>query len=35
VHQALRELAAQGKNTALISICAAGGLAGAAILERE
>jgi acetyl-CoA acyltransferase len=35
VHQALRELQASGKGTALISICAAGGLAGALILERE
>ena len=35
VHQALRELARSGKGTALISICAAGGLAGACILERE
>jgi len=35
VHQALRELAARNLNTALISICAAGGLGGAAILERE
>ena len=35
VHQALRELAERGKNTALISICAAGGLGGACILERE
>ena len=35
VHQALRELADKGKNTALISICAAGGLGAACILERE
>jgi acetyl-CoA acyltransferase len=35
VHQALRELQAQGKRTALISICAAGGLGGCCILERE
>jgi acetyl-CoA acyltransferase len=34
VHQALRELEEQGKNTALISICAAGGLGAACILER-
>ncbi len=34
VHQALRELADMGKNTALISICAAGGLGAACILER-
>src|SRR3954470_22825188 len=34
VHQALRELADSGKNTALISICAAGGLGAACILER-
>jgi acetyl-CoA acyltransferase len=35
VHQALRELADKGKGTALISICAAGGLGAAVILERE
>ena len=35
IHQTLRELARSGKGTALISICAAGGLAGACILERE
>jgi acetyl-CoA acyltransferase len=35
VHQALRELEEQGKNTALISICAAGGLGAACILERQ
>ena len=35
VHQALRELAASGGNTALLSICAAGGLGAACILERE
>jgi acetyl-CoA acyltransferase len=35
VHQALRELADKNKNTALISICAAGGLGAACILERE
>jgi acetyl-CoA acyltransferase len=35
VHQALRELADKGKNTALISICAAGGLGAACILERQ
>ena len=35
IHQALRELADRGQNTALISICAAGGLGGACILERE
>ena len=34
VHQALRELEEKGKNTALVSICAAGGLGGACILER-
>jgi acetyl-CoA acyltransferase len=34
VHQALRELAESGKNTALVSICAAGGLGAACILER-
>jgi acetyl-CoA acyltransferase len=34
VHQALRELDEKGKNTALISICAAGGLGAACILER-
>jgi acetyl-CoA acyltransferase len=35
VHQALRELAERGQNTALVSICAAGGLGGACILTRE
>ena len=35
VSQALRELAVMGKNTALISICAAGGMGGAVVLERE
>jgi acetyl-CoA acyltransferase len=35
IHQALRELAARNANTALISICAAGGLGGACILTRE
>ena len=35
IHQALRELAERGQGTALISICAAGGLGGACILERE
>jgi acetyl-CoA acyltransferase len=35
VHQALRELGDKGKNTALVSICAAGGLGAACILERE
>ena len=35
VHQALRELADKGKGTALLSICAAGGLGAAVILERE
>ena len=34
VHQALRELADKDKNTALISVCAAGGLGAACILER-
>jgi acetyl-CoA acyltransferase len=34
VHQALRELEESGKNTALVSICAAGGLGAACILER-
>src|SRR4051812_42191162 len=34
VHQALRELEEKGKNTALVSICAAGGLGAACILER-
>src|SRR5437764_1164207 len=34
VHQALRELDEKGKNTALISICAAGGLGAACVLER-
>ena len=35
VHQALRELAARGQNTALISVCTAGGMGAAVILERE
>ena len=35
VHQALRELADLGRSTALVSICAAGGLGAACILERE
>jgi acetyl-CoA acyltransferase len=35
VHQALREMHELGKGTAVISICAAGGLAGACVLERE
>jgi len=35
VHQALRELEDKGKGTALISICAAGGLGAACILERN
>ena len=35
IHQALRELAERGQGTALVSICAAGGLGGACILERE
>ncbi len=34
VHQALRELAEKDKNTALVSVCAAGGLGAACILER-
>jgi acetyl-CoA acyltransferase len=34
VHQALRELEEKNKNTALISVCAAGGLGAAVILER-
>src|SRR5881296_360107 len=34
VHQALRELDEKGENTALISICAAGGLGAACVLER-
>jgi acetyl-CoA acyltransferase len=34
VHQALRELEEKGKNTALISVCAAGGLGACVILER-
>src|SRR5213595_2090121 len=34
VHQALRELEEKGKYTALISICAAGGLGAACVLER-
>jgi acetyl-CoA acyltransferase len=35
VHQALRELEEKGKNSALVSICAAGGLGAACILERQ
>lgn len=35
VHQALREMAARNAGTALVSICAAGGLGGACILTRE
>ena len=35
IHQALRELLARNQQTALLSICAAGGLGGACILERE
>src|SRR5438309_10630866 len=35
VHQALREMSARGLGTALVSICAAGGLGGACILTRE
>jgi acetyl-CoA acyltransferase len=35
VHQALRELAARNAGTALVSICAAGGLGAACILTRE
>jgi acetyl-CoA acyltransferase len=35
VHQALRELAARNAGSALVSICAAGGLGGACILTRE
>jgi acetyl-CoA acyltransferase len=35
VHQALRELEESGKNTAIVSICAAGGLGAACILERQ
>jgi acetyl-CoA acyltransferase len=35
VHQALREMAARGLGTALVSICAAGGLGAACILTRE
>src|SRR5712664_1601665 len=35
VHQALREMAARGLGTALVSICAAGGLGGTCILTRE
>ena len=35
VHQALREMQDLGKGTAIVSICAAGGLAGALVLERE
>jgi acetyl-CoA acyltransferase len=34
VHQALRELEEKNKNTALVSVCAAGGLGAAVILER-
>jgi len=34
VYQALRELIDAGKNTALVSVCAAGGLGAACILER-
>src|SRR5438445_415988 len=34
VHQALRELDERSKNTALVSVCAAGGLGAACILER-
>ena len=34
VHQALRELEERDQNTALVSICAAGGLGAACILER-
>jgi acetyl-CoA acyltransferase len=34
IHQALRELEEKGKNTALVSVCAAGGLGAAVILER-
>jgi len=34
VHQALRELADKDQNTALVSVCAAGGLGAACILER-
>ena len=35
VTQALRELGRIGKQTALLSICAAGGLGAAMVLERE
>src|SRR5467141_1614864 len=35
VHQALREMSTRGLGTALVSICAAGGLGGACILTRE
>jgi len=35
VHQALRQMSARGLGTALVSICAAGGLGGACILTRE
>ena len=35
VHQALREMAVRNAGTALVSICAAGGLGGACILTRE
>jgi len=35
VTQALRELQRTGKQTALLSICAAGGLGAAMVLERE
>jgi acetyl-CoA acyltransferase len=34
VHQALRELEEKNQNTALVSVCAAGGLGAAVILER-
>jgi acetyl-CoA acyltransferase len=34
VHQALRELEEKNRNTALVSVCAAGGLGAAVILER-
>jgi acetyl-CoA acyltransferase len=33
IHQALRELEEKGKNTALVSVCTAGGLGAAVILE--
>jgi len=35
VTQTLNELARRGKNTALITLCAAGGIGAAAVLERE